>query len=178
MCMTRPIQVLFALFAAVILSGPAGAGDWNTLRPLITDAKPIGDQPSTTIPEKGPIIVTFFASWCPPCTDEFAHLNDIANDGNYEGTTIIAVNVFEDFGGVKKPERMTRFLNNTKPEFALIEGNERIKEAFGKVDRIPTVVIYGSSGEEIWRFVHKRNAVKTHATAQDVRTALDRDRSF
>lgn len=70
--------------------------------------------------------VTFFASRCPPCTDEFRHLNALS--------------------------------------------------ASGEFDRIPTVVVYDQSGEEIWRFVHERDAEKTRATETDLRHALERAR--
>lgn len=171
--MIRIFQAVFILIA--IVGTQARGADWPALHPLVANATPIGVQKHDPLPLGGPVIVTFFASWCPPCTDEFEHLNDLAGDERFEDATIIAINLFEDFGGEKNPARMARFLKRTEPQFRLVEGSEAMKSAFGQIDRIPTVVVYGTSGNEIWRFVHERDAVKTHATRQDLEQALALD---
>jgi hypothetical protein len=68
---------------------------------------------------------------------------------------------------------MARFIARTRPKFALIEGNEEISAAFGTIDRIPTMTVFGADGRENWRFVHKRGASKTHATAEEILRALE-----
>ncbi len=167
------------IFAALIvicfgLSSPAYSeeADWRQLRNLVEAGPLIGGGSKTPMPTEGPVIVTFFASWCPPCTDEFQHLNELAGSSAGQETTIVAINLFEDFGGKKNPARMARFLQRTKPQFPLIEGSETMRLAFGNIERIPTVVVYGTSGREVWRFVHKQGADKTHATKDDLLAAL------
>jgi len=171
--MTRLLPVVFLCIS--MISTLARADDWRGLHAMVAAATPIGAAAQDPLPRNGPIVVTFFASWCPPCTDEFQHLNDLAGDTRFESTTIVAINLFEDFGGVKNPARMVRFLERTKPNFRLVEGTQEMRKAFGQIDRIPTVIVYGNSGEEIWRFVHERNAVKTHATREDLEKALMAD---
>ncbi len=118
------------------------------------------------------VVVTFFASWCPPCTDEFAALNEIRQEFPIEKLTIVAVNLFEKWGGNDNPQRMARFLKRTNPKFYVIDGSERIQKDFGNIERIPTLVVYDRKGIEVWRFVHKQGATKMSATAEDIRTAL------
>lgn len=168
--MIRLFAVVFLCMS--IVSTLARADDWRDLHAMVAAAAPIGPAVQDPLPRNGPVIVTFFASWCPPCTDEFRHLNDLVDDTRFENTTIVAINLFEDFGGVKNPARMARFLERTKPNFRLVEGTQEMRKAFGQIDRIPTVIVYGNSGTEIWRFVHERNAVKTHATRQDLERVL------
>ena len=43
------------------------------------------------------VLVTFFASWCPPCRDEFKALNELQRQLGNEAFAIVAVNVFEEF---------------------------------------------------------------------------------
>ncbi|WP_419909113.1 redoxin family protein [Hoeflea sp.] len=174
-------KILLALiFAATAVTGAVGSdspASWQELRTLVDRAPSIAAVEAFEPAAQGPIIVTFFASWCPPCTDEFRHLNSLAASGEYGDAQIIAVNLFEDFGGVKNPQRMVRFIDRTAPQFPLLKGSEDIREAFGNIDRIPTVVVYGRSGDEVWRFVHERNAEKTHATEADLVEALGKARA-
>lgn len=147
---------------------------WQALRPLVV-AAPVIETPlaPADVPQVGQlVIVTFFASWCPPCTDEFNHLNALVDNSEYAGVQIIGINLHEDFGGVKNSGRMKRFLAKTAPQFPLVRGSEEIKQAFGNINRIPTVVVYDETGDEVWRFIHKRGATKTHVTLDELQSAL------
>lgn len=146
--------------------------DWTQLHGMVSEASSIKGSTPVQIPETGPVVVTFFASWCPPCTDEFKHLNALAADEDLDDGSIVAINLFEDFGGEKNPARMARFIKQTEPQFPLIEGTEEMRVAFGNITRIPTVVVYDRSGKEVWRFIHERDATKTHVTLDELRQAL------
>ncbi len=120
-----------------------------------------------------PVVVAFFASWCPPCTSEFDEMTRVQQAIGARPVTFVGINLFEAWGGAKDPARMARFIARTRPNFALIEGNEEISAAFGTIDRIPTMTVFGAEGREVWRFVHERGASKTHATAEEILRALE-----
>lgn len=167
----KPIVVLVSLLTA---AGHANAenANWQELHPLVAAAPPVAGSRVTADLSEGPVIVTFFASWCPPCTDEFKHLNALSQSPEFGDASILGINLFEDFGGKKNPQRMARFLNKTDPQFQLISGSDVIAKAFGNIDRIPTIIVYGKSGREVWRFIHVRDAAKTHATMEELVEAL------
>ena len=85
------------------------------------------------------VVVTFFASWCPPCREEFKELGQLAT--RPDSPLIIAINVFEDWFG-DNSDRRQQFLTAEDPSFPVIEGNAEIREAFDNVDRIPTLYIF------------------------------------
>ena len=61
----------------------AGESDWQALSRLLAASPTLSGNGEFTPGEGRPVVVTFFASWCPPCTDEFAHLNKIADNPEF-----------------------------------------------------------------------------------------------
>lgn len=117
------------------------------------------------------VVVTFFASWCPPCLAEFKALNVVKSDLGSDNVTIIALNVFEEFDDSDEV-RMKEFLNNTKPEFAVFEGNEDTRNLFGGINRIPTLLVFDRNGKQAFNFVHKRGAKKQTVDATELLEAI------
>lgn len=118
-----------------------------------------------------PLVVTFFASWCPPCRLEFEHLNALKHHPQAAQVNIVAINVFEDEFD-NNPARMKRFLLLAKPEFSVIKGTAHMRTVFGNITRIPTLIVYDRQGRESWRFIHQRGATKMSADLDDIIAAL------
>ncbi len=119
------------------------------------------------------VVVAFFASWCPPCTVEFAHLNEVADAFPGDDVAIVAVNLFEDFtGSADDGERLALFLRRTAPRFAVVRGDEAVAAAFGGVSRIPTLMIFGRDGHALLHFIHERGASQTNADLDQVRATI------
>jgi cytochrome c biogenesis protein CcmG/thiol:disulfide interchange protein DsbE len=107
------------------------------------------------------VIVTFFASWCPPCREEFAHLQALHTQYQEEGVTIIAVNLFEDFDQFSDDKRLTAFLDKTKPPFTVLKGNEMISQQFGTITRIPSLFIFDRQGQQAGAFRNEGDDAQT-----------------
>lgn len=120
-----------------------------------------------------PLLITFWASWCPPCRDEFRHLNRIHAEYAGQGLLVLGVNAFEDWGGLSSPAKRKRFLKQTAPSFRLIESNPDTLRAFGGISRIPTVMLFNADGDLAYQFIHEKDAVKMHVTYDDLRPVLD-----
>ena len=167
------IGAMAALGLVLAGFGPAWAVSLDEVADGMMRAALVEGTDTPVKPLKGKVVVvTFFASWCPPCRNEFKHLNDLVERSGGDRVTVIGINLFEAWGGNKNPARMARFLADTNPKFALIEGSEALRVAFGDVERIPSVIVIGADGREAWRFVHQRGSAKTHATIEDLTTAL------
>ena len=119
----------------------------------------------------GPLVVTFFASWCPPCLEEFRHLNTLEQEFTGQGLRIVAVNVFEQFDD-NDVARMQRFRELTRPRFPLVKGTAETRRRFGDVARIPTVFVFRGDGRPAMHFIHRRGATKMTATLEELRAAV------
>ncbi len=161
------------LLTMAAVAASARADDLAAGRALLLAAAPVNGSVLDVSDLSGkPVIVTFFASWCPPCTDEFKSLNQVRARYGADDLAIVAVNAFEAWGGAKNPARMARFLARTKPVFPMVEADDGLLRAFGGVTRIPTLIIYDRDGREVWRFVHEVDALKRSATVEDIQSVL------
>ena len=118
------------------------------------------------------VLVSFFASWCPPCRAEFEHLNEMFREFAGDPVVIAAVNVFEEWPGTDNEGRMARFLAEFTPQFPVLKGNQALRKAFGNVERIPTVFVFDRAGRPTLHFIHARGAKKMNVEIHELREAV------
>lgn len=162
----------FILILSFGIPGKAKEVRFGDVVKLVEAAPAVAGSQKARVRVGRPIVITFFASWCPPCTTEFEHLNQVRAKLPASQVSIVGINAFENWGGAKHPSRMKRFLARTKPTFSLVQANPALLRAFGDVTRIPTVVVFDATGKQVWRFVHKQGAAKRFATTNDIFSAL------
>ena len=155
----RVLMTSLALFFS-LLAAPATSTEAVTDRhSKITAASRIQGPALDASALKGKtVVVTFFASWCPPCVHEFKVLKQVRAQYDPAEVALVAVNVFEELGAGNDELRLKRFLKRADPGISVIMGDKTIRDAFGGVDRIPTLVVHDPSGTESFRFVHERDA--------------------
>ncbi len=117
------------------------------------------------------VVLTFFASWCPPCHVEFDYLNSLRQSYDERQVAIVAVNIFEDY--LPRPGGLEGFLAKKAPAFTILGGGEAVAGPFGEVERIPTLFVFGPDGAPLLHFVHARGATKTHASLEEITAAVE-----
>ena len=121
------------------------------------------------------VLISFFASWCPPCNIEFKHLNDFQAAYQSKPLKIIAINYFENLGGFKDDgERLERFVDRHKPTFHVLKGNDSLAKQFEDVQRIPNVFIFDQNGQKALHFIHRYKSKKTNPTTAELETVLNK----
>jgi len=97
-----------------------------------------------------PLLVTFFASWCPPCRQEMAELASYIED-NGNKVSMIAVNWMEGFVGRPNPRSVNRFVSFIHPSIPAVVGDDELGERLGGIRAVPAVVIFDGQGKQIFR---------------------------
>ena len=97
-----------------------------------------------------PLLVTFFASWCPPCRQEMEELASYIDD-NGNNVSMIAVNWMEGFVGRPNPRAVKRFVGFIHPSIPAVVGNDQLGDQLGGIRAVPAVVIFDGKGKQVFR---------------------------
>lgn len=94
---------------------------------------------------KNPVLVNFFATWCPYCAEEISELNKIQNEFGKKGLIVVSVNVQE------KEDRVASFIKRKKVLYRVIlDANADVASKF-KVLGFPTNILIDSKGVIVFR---------------------------
>jgi len=102
-----------------------------------------------------PLLVTFWATWCEPCRDEYPMLNDLAKQYAPQGLKVVGVSLDQDGDLIL----MRRFLARYKPIFPNYRKKKGQEDAFvqavlpGWNGSIPASVFYAKDGQQIGHYV-------------------------
>ncbi len=173
-------QMLAFLIVALTVNGGAVRGEPATVRldssliAEIAGLAPLRGAALTPYRLAGKIVVvSFFASWCPPCHAEFRHLAAIGARYRGADVEIVAINLFEDFGGLSTPAKLESFLDKYDPSFSVLSGTDATARAFGGVRRIPTLYVFDRAGRPAFGFIHEIGATKTNVGAGELAAVID-----
>jgi thiol-disulfide isomerase/thioredoxin len=98
-----------------------------------------------------PLLVTFWATWCEPCRDEYPMLNELAKQYAPQGLKVVGVNLDDDGDLIL----MRRFMARYKPVFPNVRkkkgGEAEFLEAVlpGWKGAIPASFFYARDGRQI-----------------------------
>ncbi len=148
---TRTVFVALAfLVAAFALAAQQAAAPKD---PQLIDAQ--GYQKLVDQFQGKPVLITFWATWCEPCRDEFPMLNELAKEYAPKGLHVVGVNLDDDGDLIL----MRRFIVRYKPVFTNYRKKAGGQDAFvqavlpGWRGEIPASFFYAKDGRQIGHLV-------------------------
>jgi thiol-disulfide isomerase/thioredoxin len=150
------IRFRTALFALAFLTAASTLAAPQT--PAPTDPRLIDAQGYQKLIEQyrgKPLLITFWATWCEPCRDEFPMLNELVKEYAPKGLHVVGVNLDGDGDLIL----MRRFMVRYKPAFTNFRKKEGGEDAFvqavlpGWRGEIPASFFYDKDGRQIGHLV-------------------------
>ena len=94
------------------------------------------------------VIVSFWATWCPPCREEIPEMIELANRF---GDKLQIIGVSEDDDA--SPEEVREFAANEKINYPIVMGRYGISSEFGEVPALPTSFLVDTNGKVVQKHV-------------------------
>ena len=102
-----------------------------------------------------PLLVTFWATWCEPCRDEYPMLNELAKQYAPQGLKVVGISMDQDGDLIL----MRRFLARYKPVFPNYRKTKGEEAAFSNAvmpgwnGSLPASFFYAKDGQQIGHLV-------------------------
>jgi thiol-disulfide isomerase/thioredoxin len=158
--MRTPIGVSAVLLGVVFALGVSVAGAPQASAPR--DPRVIDAQGYVKIVQEHhgkPLLMTFWATWCEPCRDEYPMLNELAKQYGPKGLQVVGIN-FNDDGDLIL---MRRFIARYKPAFPNYRKKHGDEAGFTQAvwpdwnGALPVSFLYDKDGKQVGRVLGASN---------------------
>lgn len=115
--------------------------------------------------KRGPVFVSFWATWCQPCREEFPLVSRLAREWQPKGVRFISVAVWD------REDAVRRFVREQKPaQRVAVDQNKKVYNDWD-LDAVPASFLVGRDGK-IAAFYDLFDAKDLPAIGADIRRAL------
>lgn len=133
---------------------PAAGGDASALWGLTFDT-PAGQQIAIASLRGKPLVVNFWATWCPPCVEELPLLDRFSREHAVKGWQVVGL-------AIDQPSAVRKFLAATPVSFPIglagLEGTELGKSLGNTAGGLPFTVVLAADGTVRERRIGKLSA--------------------
>ncbi len=141
----RILPVLFAFVFALLAAVPAHASaEGSNLGKAVTGLEQsLTFQGQSPVLAGKPMILEFWATWCPPCRKSIPHLNEVYN--KYKDRGLVVVGVTNE-----KPEVIAEFVKKTPMHYTVAyDVGGKLSASFG-IKGIPHAMLVDRTGKIVW----------------------------
>ncbi|NNK14087.1 MAG: TlpA family protein disulfide reductase [Desulfofustis sp.] len=105
-----------------------------------------GDPISSSSFQGKSLLITFWATWCPPCIQEIPNLIKLQNEYGANGFSVVAISVDQEKGVVQK------MVNRKEINYPVMMADKAVTRDFGGVYGIPTSFLVSKKGTVVKRY--------------------------
>jgi peroxiredoxin len=105
-----------------------------------------------------PVVLNFWATWCPPCVDEVPSIEELARRLDGTDLRLLAVSVDDDWAAVR------RFFPTGTQIGVLLDTSHNIPKSYG-TEKYPETYFIDAAGHVRYYFINKRNWSRPEAYA-------------
>ena len=135
----KSFLLLFILFLLLPVSAVMAAEKMPAFSlPSAVDNKKVSSKSFTN----KVLLVTFFATWCPPCREEIPTLKKLQKQLGDKGFSVLAFSV--DEGG---KEIVKTLMSQEHINYPVLMANKALMKGFGGISGIPTSFLVSRKGE-------------------------------
>jgi thiol-disulfide isomerase/thioredoxin len=106
-----------------------------------------GQKTSSSTFEGKTLLLTFFATWCPPCIEEMPTLIELQDEYRNQGFSVIGLSV--DQGGAKA---VKRFIRKKAVNYPVLMADAQVMKDFGGVYGIPVTFLINKKGNVVKKY--------------------------
>ncbi len=116
------------------------------------------------------VLLNFWATWCPPCKVEIPWFIELQKQYGPQGLQIVGV-AMDDAG----PDAVAKFARDMGINYTVLFGNDKVADAYGGVQALPTSFYIGRDG----KFVSRVYGLVSHGEVEsNIRAALHQGQNF
>ncbi len=93
------------------------------------------------------VLLNFWATWCPPCKIEMPWFVDLQKQYGDQGLQVIGVSMDDDAD--KNAGKIADFAKQMNLNYVVLLGNDRVGDAYGGIEGLPTSFFIGRDGKII-----------------------------
>ncbi|HVP44160.1 MAG TPA: TlpA disulfide reductase family protein [Terriglobales bacterium] len=90
------------------------------------------------------VLLNFWATWCPPCKIEMPWFVDLQKQYGGQGLQVIGIAMDDD--AEKDSAKIAEFVKEMNLNYVVLLGNDKVGDAYGGVDGLPTTFYIGRDG--------------------------------
>ena len=91
------------------------------------------------------VLLNFWATWCPPCKIEMPWFVDLQKQYGGQGLQVIGIAMDDDAD--KEAGKIGDFAKEMNLNYLVLLGNEKVGDAYGGVEGLPTTFYIGRDGK-------------------------------
>lgn len=93
------------------------------------------------------LLLTFFATWCPPCAQEVPVLNQLHEENKKSGFSVVGLSVDQ-----QGPSVVSKFMKKKDIQYPVLMAESKTTSDFGGVYGIPVAFLVNKSGNVVKKY--------------------------